>query len=309
MSFHVVTGAGSTGTATALRLAESGERVRLVTRRGTGPAHPGIERVAADATDADALTALVDGAASLINCAAPAYHRWLTEFPPLAAALLTAAERTGAGYVMLGNVYGYGPVDGRITEDLPAAPNSRKGTLRARLWADAEAAHRAGRVRATEVRASDFVGPGAASLFGATVVPAVLAGEPVGYPADLAAPHSWSYVGDVADTLIAAARSEASWGRAWHVPSTSEASAGDLARQLAAAAGAPEPALSSITTAELARVPGFEEMLAEVAEMAYLYDRPLLVDSARTEEVLGVTATPVAVVVAETVRGSAAGAV
>ncbi|MFF7456739.1 NAD-dependent epimerase/dehydratase family protein [Kitasatospora sp. NPDC008115] len=300
MSFHVVTGAGPTGTATALRLAGEGERVRLVTRRGTGPEHPGVERIAADATDADALTALVGGAASLINCAAPQYHRWLTEFPPLAAALLTAAERTGAGYVMLGNVYGYGPAAGPLTEDLPAAPTSRKGALRAALWADALAAHAAGRARVTEVRASDFIGRGATSLFAFTVAPAAVAGEPVGYPADLDAPHSWSYVGDVAATLVAAARNEASWGRAWHVPSTSEASARELAGRLAKAAGAPEPALTAVPVTELAG--SGDEMLAEVEEMGYLYDRPLLLDSSATREALGVAATPLEAVVEEIVR-------
>ncbi|MFE7189865.1 NAD-dependent epimerase/dehydratase family protein [Kitasatospora sp. NPDC057541] len=300
MSFHVVTGAGPTGTATALRLAGEGEQVRLVTRRGSGPEHPGIERVAADATDADALTALVEGAHSLINCAAPQYHRWLTEFPPLAAALLATAERTGAGYVMLGNVYGYGPVAGPLTEDLPAAPTSRKGTLRAALWADALAAHEAGRARVTEVRASDFVGRGATSLFAFTVVPAVVAGEPVGYPADLDAAHSWSYVGDVAATLVAAARNETSWGRAWHVPSTSEVSARELAGRLAKAAGAPEPALTEVSRAELAR--SGNEILAEVEEMGYLYDRPLLLDSTVTRETLAVAATPLETVVEESVR-------
>ena len=49
---HVIVGAGPVGTATARLLAERGERVRVVTRRGTGPEHPAIERVAADAADA-----------------------------------------------------------------------------------------------------------------------------------------------------------------------------------------------------------------------------------------------------------------
>jgi 2-polyprenyl-6-methoxyphenol hydroxylase-like FAD-dependent oxidoreductase len=52
MSLHVIVGAGPVGSATAKVLAERGERVRVVTRRGSGPEHPAIERVAADATDA-----------------------------------------------------------------------------------------------------------------------------------------------------------------------------------------------------------------------------------------------------------------
>ncbi|MFJ9947338.1 NAD-dependent epimerase/dehydratase family protein [Kitasatospora sp. NPDC091207] len=302
MDFHVVVGAGPTGTATARRLAESGGAVRLVTRRGTGPEHPGIERIAADATDADRLTALTEGAASLVNCAAPPYHRWPEEFPPLAAALLTTAERTGAGLVLLGNVYGYGPVDGRIEEDRPAAPTSRKGALRAGIWADALAAHRAGRIRATEVRASDFLGAGAGSLFQLMTAPAVVAGEPARYPADLDAPHSWSYLGDVAATLVAAARGDTAWGRAWHVPSTGEVSARELAGRLARAAGAAGPRLTAVSSQELARLGEDDRILAEVVEMDYLLYRPLLLDSARTERALGVSRTPLDQVVEETAR-------
>ena len=58
MSEHVIVGAGAVGSAAALLLAERGEHVRIVSRRGSGPEHPAIERVAADATDAERLTEL-----------------------------------------------------------------------------------------------------------------------------------------------------------------------------------------------------------------------------------------------------------
>ena len=54
MSLHVIVGAGPVGAATARVLAERGEQVRIVSRRGVGPEHPAIERVAADAADAAA---------------------------------------------------------------------------------------------------------------------------------------------------------------------------------------------------------------------------------------------------------------
>ena len=79
MSLHVIVGAGPVGTATARLLAERGEVVRVVTRRGTGPEHAVIERIAADATDATRLSALAAGAVALYNCASPLYHRWLTD--------------------------------------------------------------------------------------------------------------------------------------------------------------------------------------------------------------------------------------
>src|SRR3954468_23076174 len=96
MPLHVIVGAGPVGTTTARLLADDGHQVRVVTRSGTGPQHDLVERIAADATDAAALTRLCRGADAVYNCANPAYHRWATDWPPLADAMLTAATETRA---------------------------------------------------------------------------------------------------------------------------------------------------------------------------------------------------------------------
>jgi nucleoside-diphosphate-sugar epimerase len=308
MSFHVVVGAGATGSFTARLLADAGERVRLISRRGGGPERPGIERVAADATDTARLTELCRGAHTLFNCAMPAYDRWPTDWPPLAAALLTAAERTGAGYVMLGNTYGFGPVDGPMAEDLPMAPNTVKGRVRAQMWLDAIAAHEAGRVRVTEVRASDFLGAGALSLYALMAVPPVLAGQPVSFPADLDAPHSWSYTGDVARTLVAAGKDDRAWGRAWHVPSTSTLSVRDLTTRLAEVAGAPAPVLTSMPADELHRLGQADSIMAELVEMQYLDREPHILDSSFTEDTFGIKPTPLDDVLRDTIEAAATSA-
>lgn len=292
MSLHVIVGAGATGSAAARLLADSGEQVRLVTRSGGGPIHPRIERVPADAADGARLVELTAGAAVLFNAAMPPYDRWPAEWPPLAAAMLSAAERNGADYVMLGNTYGYGPADGPVAEGMPMAATSRKGRIRAQMWHDARTAHEAGRVRVTEVRASDFLGAGAYSPFTLMVGAQVLAGAPASYPGDLDAPHSWTYTGDAARTLIAAARHEQSWGRAWHVPSTSEISVRQLAERLAAAAGAPAPQLRHMPLAELEEIGRVDSVMAEVPEMLYLFDRPNILDASSAVKILDVTPTP-----------------
>jgi uncharacterized protein YbjT (DUF2867 family) len=94
MSLHVVVGAGPVGSATARLLTARGEQVRVITRSGSGPAD--VERVAADASDAEVLTRYVEGAEAIYSCAGPAYHRWATDWPPLGAALIRAAEASGA---------------------------------------------------------------------------------------------------------------------------------------------------------------------------------------------------------------------
>ena len=56
MPDHVILGAGSIGATVARLLVDRGETVRIVTRGGSGPEHPLIDRVAADASDAARLT-------------------------------------------------------------------------------------------------------------------------------------------------------------------------------------------------------------------------------------------------------------
>ena len=69
MDMQLVVGAGAVGTATAQLIADGGKRVRLLTRSGGGPEHPAVERVAADASDADALSRLAEGVAVIYSCA------------------------------------------------------------------------------------------------------------------------------------------------------------------------------------------------------------------------------------------------
>lgn len=61
-----------------------------------------VEHVALDATDSKRLIAAAQGAAAIYSCAAPPYHRWASEWPPLVASVCAAAEATGAVLVMLG---------------------------------------------------------------------------------------------------------------------------------------------------------------------------------------------------------------
>ncbi len=298
---QLVIGAGAVGTATARLLAERGEEVRLVTRSGGGPEHPAIERVAADATDGDALAKLAGGATAIYSCAGPAYPRWATDWPPLAAGLLRAAESSGAVLVTTGNLYGYGAVDGPMTEDLPLRPNSEKGRVRVRIWEQALAAHRAGRIRTAEVRGSDYLGAGAVSPLTVLVLPKVVRGERASVPADLDAPHSWTYTGDVARTLVAVASDEGSWGRAWHVPTGPPLSIRDVAARAAELTGAPAPRLSAMPYPVLWLGGLFNPMARAVRETQYQFRGPFVLDSSAATEAFGISPAPLDDVLRETI--------
>ena len=293
MDRHVIVGAGPVGTTTALHLAEAGHEVRMVTRSGGGPDHPGIERVAADATDATALSRLAAGATSLVNAANPPYHRWASDWPPLFAAFLRAAEDTGAVLVAMSNLYGYGPVGHPMREGDPMAATTRKGPIRARQWADMLALHEAGRIRATEARGSDFFGPHVTnSHLGDITLARVLRGRTAWVIGDPDTRHSWTYMGDVARTLAVLAADERAWGRPWHVPTNPPMTQRDAVRAIARHAGAPEPTLRGTPRWAL-RLAGLgSPTLREVVELTYQFERDFVVDSSAFTTTFGVDPTP-----------------
>jgi nucleoside-diphosphate-sugar epimerase len=293
---HVVLGAGVIGSNLARRLAERGEQVRLITRSGSGPGHPGIERVAADAGDVEALSALADGAATIFNCANPPYPKWASAWPSLSNGVIAACERSGARLVTMSNLYGYGADSSpmRATDEL--APPTRKGAIRAATWRAALTAHEAGRIKMTEVRASDFIGPGvgANGHIGDRFVPRLLAGKSISVLGRTDVEHSWTYVDDVVTTMLAVAQDDRALGRAWHVPTGPPLTVAQLAAEFAAVADVPPVKVKAIPTA-LLKVAGIvSPTIRELPEMLYQFERPFVIDATDTTETFGIVPTPLA---------------
>lgn len=289
----MVVGKGPVGTATAELLAEAGHEVVVLSRSG-GISGEGVEHRAVDAADAPALIAAAAGAAVVYNAVNPAYTAWATDWPPVAAALLAAAESAGAVLVTMGNLYGYGRPTGVLTPDSPLAATDAKGQVRARMWQQALAAHEAGRVRVTEARASDFVGPQvpAAAAHLMRQLDTLRAGRRAWVIGDPDVPRSWTYHPDVAATLVTLGTDPRAWGRAWHVPSSPPLSQrealGSLARAMGRTpgpvTGVPWPLLAAVGLA----VPAARELVA----VRHQWDAPFLSDGSGTTAAFGLTATP-----------------
>jgi nucleoside-diphosphate-sugar epimerase len=301
---HLVVGAGPVGRHVAALLAARGSHVTVATRSGRSTGIDGVEHMALDASDADRLSRAAEGAAVLYNCANPGdYTQWEQVWPPLAASLLTTAERTGAVYAITGNLYPYGPVDGPMREDLPDAATDHKGRLRARMWADALAAHRAGRVRAVEVRSSDFMGPGVgANGHVSRVLPGALKGRTAWMIGRTDLPHTFTDVQDAARTLVAAAEDPGAHGRAWHTPSNPPVSQRQAVTDVLAAAGRPPVRVRSLRGPVLGAVALASPFMREVHELTYQWERPYVLDDAAAREHFGIEPTPWEEVCARTAR-------
>ena len=295
MGRHVVVGAGGIGRATTRKLLEAGQQVIVLSRSGPRDLPDGAEARAVDITDTGALHAAVAGADTIINAVNPSrYWRWAQEWPVMAASMLGAAERSGAGLVTISNLYGYGRVDAPMTEETAQRPNGTKGAIRVQMWRDALRAQDEGRCRVTEVRPADYFGPGSSegtSVLNTYVIGPAAAGGPVSMPiGGLDVPHSWSYLGDIG-ALAAALATGDGWGRAWHVPTLPPRTVRQVATDISALAGVPAPRISALRRVVVSVGGWFSPMLRELWETRHQFERPFVLDSTAAQERFGLAPT------------------
>ena len=290
MSNNVIVGSGPIGSAIAQLLVDRGDTVTMVTRSGRGPAHPQIKLVAADAADAHRLSTLTEGAATLYNCANPKYTEWEKLWYPMNDAMITAAKSAGAVYVITGNLYGYGPQPGgHMIESTPLAAVGRKGKVRIKMWRDALNSG----VRTTEVRGSDYIGAGAVGVFSSVLLPAMKKGSTAYMPGNPDLPHSFTYTGDMARTMVTLAADDRAYGQAWHAPTLPAISIRAVADRYTDLTGQPRLKMRALPRFVMRTAGLVVPMAREMAEMDYQFYAPFHLDSTHTENVFGLKPTAI----------------
>lgn len=290
---HLVIGAGQVGSALAAQLAESGNQVVLFTRSGRGPDHTLITKIAGDAASVGDLLKAAPEAVAIYNCANPPhYDKWATEWPPLAHAFIEYAKKTGAVLVTCSNLYGYGPTDKKLTEDLPLNGTWVNSRVRAQMWVEAKTLHDAGTIRAVEVRGSDYISPGMQSRFGDRVVPLVKSGKGVQLLGGIDYLHSWTAPADVATLMRIVATEPRAWGKAWHVPSNAPKTQRDVVKDIAKELGLKDVKVGSVPRGILTILGIFNPMIRELNNGSYQFNAPFVIEDSATRRTFGLKPTP-----------------
>lgn len=288
----MVAGAGPVGRAVIGELVGRGLRVRAVARHRPVELPAGVETVLSDITDPASAREAMDGAAIVYHTASAPYHRWPELLPPLMQGVIAGAQAAGARVVYADNLYAYGPVDGPLTEDLPARAAGPNGRVRAALADQLMGAEARGSVRATIGRASDFYGPwGRQSTAGERLfVPAIRgkATQVLGNP-DL--PHTSTYLGDFARGLVTLGTHDEALGQVWHVPSAETLTTRAFIDLVYGAAGNPSK-LSVMSPVLLRFLALASPMLKAVREQQYQRDGSWVVDHTKFARAFGAEVTP-----------------
>src|SRR5918993_2302866 len=300
---HVVFGTGPVGLAVMDELVSKSKRVRMVNRSGRASVPHGVEVIGGDATDEVFTREASDGASVVYFALNPPYNKWPELFPPLQAGVLEGAASAGAKLIAMENLYMYGPTDGRpLTEDLPHAPNTRKGTVRARMSKELMEAHTSGKVRVAIGRASDFFGPRVlASAAREQVFGRAVEGKSAQLAGDPNQPHTYSYAPDIGRGLVILGEREEALGQVWHLPSPETLTTREFVEMIFEEVG--KPARIQAAPKIVLRAMGlFNPGMREMIEMLYELEEPFVVDHSKFEKAFGEHATPLREAIADTVR-------
>jgi len=300
---HVVYGTGAVGMAVMDTLVQNGRRVRMVNRSGRASVPESVEVVGGDAADPTFTREASAGASVVYFALNPPYDKWPELFPPLQAGVLEGAASAGARLIAIENLYMYGLTGGRpLTEDLPYAPNTRKGTIRARMSEELMEAHTSGRVQVAIGRASDFFGPRViASAAGEQVFGRAVEGKSAQVAGDPNQPHTYTYAPDIGRGLVILGEREEALGQAWHLPSPETVTTRQFVEMIFEEVG--KPARIQAAPKIVLRVMGlFNPGMCEMIEMLYEFEEPFVVDHSKFEQAFGERATPLKEAIGETVR-------
>ena len=315
---------GGIGGEVARQLRDIGWQVRALRRSPPAQApvgastwqHDGITWLRGDAMQRADVLAAARGCSVIVHAVnPPGYRHWSELVLPMVDNTIAAAQAEGATVVLPGTVYNYGPdAFAALHEDAPQRPPTRKGAIRVELERRLQQAtvdHPLQRsCRVIIVRAGDFFGPQAGNSWFAQGL--VKPGQPVRVVRNPGAPgvgHQWSYLPDVARTMVLLLERRASLPAfaTFHMAGHWDADGTQMTaaiERVVVQDGGTKPSVRAFPWWLLNLVSPFVAMLREMREMRYLWQQPVRMRGGRLRAMLGAEPhTPLDEAVRATLQG------
>jgi len=309
---------GGIGGEVARQLRDAGWNVRAMQRAAASPVEQrdGMTWIRGDAMIAADVRAAAEGCSVIVHAVnPPGYRRWSELVLPMLDNTIAAACAIGATIVLPGTVYNFGPdASSRLAEDSPQHPVTRKGAIRVEMERRLYQASNAGAgktgIRVLIVRAGDFFGGTARnSWFSQGLVKPGKPVEAVSIPNSAGVGHSWSYLPDVARTMVELlARREslepfATFHMAGHWDADGTQMAAAIQGVVMRRTGR-KPRIAAFPWWLVSLASPFVTTFRELLEMRYIWREPVYMDNTRLIAELGREPhTPLDQAVAATLRG------
>ncbi len=278
------------------------DKVRLVSRNPAA-INKNNELVKADLTDYSQTEKAVEGAdiAYLVPGMEYKLSVWQRDWPKVMTNVINACKKFDTKLVFFDNVYSYGKVDGRMTEQTPMNPSSKKGEVRAKIAEQLINEYKQGNIKAIIARAADFNGPTKSSFVYPLVYEKVMNGKKAQWFINADLKHSLTYTADAAKATALLGNTPDAYNRTWHLPTDKNAPTGKEFINLVQEVYGKDTGNTTLSRWMLRMVGLFIPVIREMDEMMYQYNSDYLFDSSDFENHY-FKATPVKTSIEETVK-------
>ncbi len=293
MKYTILGAGGSVSDALIPELQKRKIDIRLVSRRAT-PVAGVTENVSADLLDAQAISDAVAGTDVAFLLAGLPYSTkvWQEKWLIVMQNAIDACAKHKVKLIFFDNVYMYGRVAGKMTEETAINPCSKKGEVRAKIAQMFLDAVKSGKIKGLIARAADFYGPNTPlSMFTSLAIDYIKKGKKPQALLHDDLKHSFTFIPDTARALADLAADDAAYNQVWHLPTYNPALTGKEMIETFAKYYGTSPNYSIMGKMMINIGSLFMPTVREIKEMLYQYETDYHFDSTKFEKHFGYGAT------------------
>lgn len=210
---------------------------------------------------------------------------WRTQWPIVMQNVIDGCKRHNARLVFFSNVYPYGLVKGKMTEETPFNPCSKKGEIRATIETSLLNEVKNGNLQAQIVRAADFYGPHTPlSYLKVMVFDNLAKGKKAQWFISDQLKHSFTYTPDAGKATALLGNTDHAYNQVWHLPTDQNTLNGKEFMDMAAKAFGVAPNYMVLKKWMVQMAGLFIGDIKEMTEMLYQNEHDYLFDSSKFEK-------------------------
>lgn len=210
---------------------------------------------------------------------------WTVQWPIIMQNVIDGCKRHNGKLVFFSNVYPYGLVEGKMTEETSFNPCSRKGEVRAKIEETLLHEVKNGNIKAQIVRAADFYGPNTPlSYLKIMVFDNLSKGKKAQWLLNNTTRHSFTFTPDAGKATAILGNTESAYNQVWHAPTCNNWPTGKEFIEMTARAFEVEHKYTVLKKWMVQMVGLFNTDVKEMGEMLYQSEYDYFFDSSKFEK-------------------------
>jgi nucleoside-diphosphate-sugar epimerase len=295
---------GTIGTGLAKSLKNHTDQIRIVSRKPK-KVNDSDELFPADLTDAAQVDKAIAGSDIVYLTIGFEYKLkvWQKNWPTLMRTVIECCKKHKAKLVFFDNIYMYDKSEiPHMTENSRIDPPGKKGKVRAEIAQMILNEVAKGTLTALIARSADFYGPNAGNNITQMIIDNFKKEKKADWLAKADKLHNFTYTPDAGKATALLGNTPDAYNQVWHLPTSHEKMNGKQWIEAIAKEMNVQPKYQVLPIWLMSILGIFMPQIKEISDIAYQSDRDYFFDSSKFEKRFGMSPTPVAIGIRETVK-------